>query len=462
MEELPGIRTNNAEIKSFSDFCCYNRRNLPESRSLCFVRLIGYYSSLAEDVEKTDCFLSGRTAEKLFYLRTDNFPKLNLNNDIDFYSKCYEAWIKNNFRDLHTKYIYNNSSVDRSIQLVRDIFLKFRSNATQTIERNFCIKLMFWLDCICEKLSFKFDSEYNAKIIFENVSGIHEYLFCYLLALIDFDILLIQCEKDIDSAAERLHLSSSFVMGEKREFHINAYDCRKFPDKTSSNIVNGSSENKIKIILPERPMSKRNNIHNFSNNKGQGLRCEKSIEELAKSASSVVLIAIHNEKGEVIGSGSGIMIGRSGFILTNNHVARGGMFYSVKIEDDDRIYETDEIVKYNTIQDLAVIKIEHELVPLKFYHGEKLARGQRVVAIGSPLGLFNTVSDGIISGFRTIDCVEMIQYTAPTSHGSSGGALLNMYGEVIGISTAGIDSGQNINLAVSYKFINDFINGFIY
>ena len=209
-------------------------------------------------------------------------------------------------------------------------------------------------------------------------------------------------------------------------------------------------------------MSKRNNIHNFSNNKGQGLRCEKSIEELAKSASSVVLIAIHNEKGEVIGSGSGIMIGRSGFILTNNHVARGGMFYSVKIEDDDRIYETDEIVKYNTIQDLAVIKIEHELVPLKFYHGEKLARGQRVVAIGSPLGLFNTVSDGIISGFRTIDCVEMIQYTAPTSHGSSGGALLNMYGEVIGISTAGIDSGQNINLAVSYKFINDFINGFIY
>ena len=126
---------------------------------------------------------------------------------------------------------------------------------------------------------------------------------------------------------------------------------------------------------------------------------------MAKSAESVVLIAIHNEKGEVIGSGSGIMIGRSGFILTNNHVARGGMFYSVKIEDDDRIYETDEIVKYNTIQDLAVIKIERELVPLKFYHGEKLARGQRVVAIGSPLGLFNTVSDCIISGFRTIDCV---------------------------------------------------------
>lgn len=54
----------------------------------------------------------------------------------------------------------------------------------------------------------------------------------------------------------------------------------------------------------------------------------------------------------------------------------------------------------------------------------------------------------------------MIQFTAPISHGSSGGAVLNMYGEVIGISTAGIDSGQNINLAVGYESINMFIRGF--
>ena len=54
----------------------------------------------------------------------------------------------------------------------------------------------------------------------------------------------------------------------------------------------------------------------------------------------------------------------------------------------------------------------------------------------------------------------MIQFTAPISHGSSGGAVLNMYGEIIGISTAGIDSGQNINLAVDYKDIRFFANGF--
>ena len=54
----------------------------------------------------------------------------------------------------------------------------------------------------------------------------------------------------------------------------------------------------------------------------------------------------------------------------------------------------------------------------------------------------------------------MIQFTAPTSHGSSGGAVLNMYGELIGISTAGIDSGQNLNLAIGYENIKMFTNGF--
>ena len=99
--------------------------------------------------------------------------------------------------------------------------------------------------------------------------------------------------------------------------------------------------------------------------------------------------------------------------------------------------------------------------PLPVYDGrKKLVRGQRVVAIGSPLGLFNSVSDGIISGFRKIKDVDMIQFTAPISSGSSGGAVLNMYGEIIGISTAGVDSGQNINLAVDYSNIRLFAQGF--
>ena len=173
------------------------------------------------------------------------------------------------------------------------------------------------------------------------------------------------------------------------------------------------------------------------------------------------MIAVHDSRHEVIGTGSGIMIGRGGYILTNDHVVSGGRFFSVRMEDDEEIYPTDEIIKYNYNLDLAVIRISRQLNPLPIYNGaQKLVRGQKVVAIGSPLGLFNSVSDGIISGFRNIRNVDMIQFTAPISPGSSGGAVLNMQGEVIGISTAGFDDGQNINLAVSYEDIRMFARGF--
>ena len=173
------------------------------------------------------------------------------------------------------------------------------------------------------------------------------------------------------------------------------------------------------------------------------------------------MITIHNKRGKPIGSGSGIAIGKEGFILTNFHVTGTGGVFSVQLENDETIYRTSEIIKYHPQLDLAVLRIDRELTPLKMYSGrDELRRGQSVVAIGSPLGLFNTVSDGIISGFREINGIEMIQFTAPISGGSSGGALLNMHGEVIGISTAGFSRGQNLNLAVSYKDIIPFIGNF--
>lgn len=195
-------------------------------------------------------------------------------------------------------------------------------------------------------------------------------------------------------------------------------------------------------------------------------RVEKSYEELARLASSVVQIfgitgqSSNSDRFQIVGSGSGIMIADSGYILTNNHVARASHKYAVRIENDDKVYFTNRLVKYHSDFDLAIIQIERKLTPLPIYRGpQPLVRGQKVVAIGSPEGLFNTVSDGIISGFRTINGVDMIQFTAPISNGSSGGAILNMYGEVIGISTSGFDEGQNINFAVGYEIILNFTRG---
>ena len=83
--------------------------------------------------------------------------------------------------------------------------------------------------------------------------------------------------------------------------------------------------------------------------------------------------------------------------------------FTVRIENDSACYRTSQVIKYNALLDLAVIRIDRALVPLSVYKGpQKLVRGQKVVAIGSPLGLFNSVSDGIISGFRKMDDVDLI------------------------------------------------------
>lgn len=215
----------------------------------------------------------------------------------------------------------------------------------------------------------------------------------------------------------------------------------------------------VQVRIPPRAVQSHGSVG--QNSVSRGARAEMSFEQLAQLASSVVMIMVHDKKGETFASGSGIMIGRKGYILTNNHVLSEGCFFTVRIENDDNCYRADQIIKYNQVLDLAVIRIDRELVPLPVYNGpQKLVRGQKVVAIGSPLGLFNSVSDGIIAGFRVLDEVDMIQFTAPTSPGSSGGAVLNMYGEVIGISTAGAPGAQGINWAVGYEFINLFTQGF--
>ena len=318
-----------------------------------------------------------------------------------------------------------------------------------------------------------------------------------MLTLIGVDVLLIQNKADIEVQTDIKELSTEFIFGTFGNCNIPEYrkkekrveieqSQRKRQREWKQQEHQGEVEQRgieqqemIKVRLPERrkegvnipkgdtrneqsEVEKILNIYEQSKttDRKRKERTEKSFEELAQLASSVVMIAVHNKAGDVIATGSGIMISQNGYILTNYHVITDGDFYSIQIEEDEKMYQTDEVVKYHSVFDLAILRINRKLNPIPIYKGsQKLVRGQKVVAIGSPLGLFNSVSDGIISGFRNIDGVDMIQFTAPTSHGSSGGAVLNMHGEVIGISTAGIDKGQNINLAVGYECINLFVRG---
>jgi len=149
--------------------------------------------------------------------------------------------------------------------------------------------------------------------------------------------------------------------------------------------------------------------------------------------------------------GSGFIISKDGYIVTNNHVIKDADQIKVILHDKKQ-YDA-EIIGTDPVTDLALIKIKREnLVPLKFGSSSKTQVGSWVVAIGSPFGLEQTVTAGIVSAKGRIigsgPYDDFIQTDASINPGNSGGPLLNLKGEVIGINTAIIRSGQGIGFAI--------------
>ena len=149
--------------------------------------------------------------------------------------------------------------------------------------------------------------------------------------------------------------------------------------------------------------------------------------------------------------GSGFIIDKAGYIVTNNHVIKDADQVKVILHDDQE-YDA-RIIGVDPVTDLALIKIDAKgLKPLKFGSSKNAPVGSWVVAIGSPFGLEQTVTAGIISAKGRIigsgPYDDFIQTDASINPGNSGGPLLNMDGEVVGINTAIIKSGQGIGFAI--------------
>ena len=172
-------------------------------------------------------------------------------------------------------------------------------------------------------------------------------------------------------------------------------------------------------------------------------------DAVEKAADSVFMLEIYDANNRKIASGSGFVIFQSSIMATNYHVIEDGA-YVIAISDDSDKYCIDEVCASDKKQDLALLRFDPSSAvrPLEYDAEDHLKRSQPVVAIGSPAGLKNTVSIGNISAFYDEGKKNWIQFTAPISAGSSGGALLNDQGKVIGITTATYASTQNVNLAV--------------
>jgi len=163
--------------------------------------------------------------------------------------------------------------------------------------------------------------------------------------------------------------------------------------------------------------------------------------------------------------GSGFIIDKDGFILTNNHVVEKSDEIKVTLIDGREF--TAKIIGRDPKTDLALIRIEsdHPLMPLSFGDSNKLAVGDWVLAIGNPFGLGNTVTAGIVSakgrviGAGPYD--DFIQTDASINPGNSGGPLLNMNGEIIGINTAIFSqSGGNVGIgfAIPVNIAKDLLS----
>lgn len=159
------------------------------------------------------------------------------------------------------------------------------------------------------------------------------------------------------------------------------------------------------------------------------------------------------------GSASGVILRSDGYILTSNHVVR--IANKIKVSTSDKRTFTGTVVGRDSYSDLAVIKIDaKDLIPAKFGKSEDVRPGDWAIAIGSPLRLDHSVSMGIVSAIgRNLENptarVEMIQTDAAINPGSSGGPLLNIQGEVIGINTAVRNDGQNIGFAIPIATASD-------
>jgi TPR repeat protein len=170
------------------------------------------------------------------------------------------------------------------------------------------------------------------------------------------------------------------------------------------------------------------------------------VEIYQRHSQSVFKITAITEKADNRSFGSAVAIGNNA-VITNCHVTDGMSYYGIL--KDEKVNQMFDFKSKKEV-DLCIYKTAETVNPIaEFRSYETLQVGEKVYAIGSPKQLENTLSEGIVSALRLDGRVRTIQITAPIAPGSSGGALFDAQGRLIGITTSGVDIPGNLNFAVS-------------
>ena len=179
----------------------------------------------------------------------------------------------------------------------------------------------------------------------------------------------------------------------------------------------------------------------------------QNAKEIAKKcmASTVSLVMEDNFK-QPLSLGSGFIVG-DGKVITNLHVIENAKYGYATISGQSKKHKIEGYFVVDKINDLALLSVP-TLVGSSIEMNENIPEiGEKIYSIGNPKGLSGTISEGIISGFRTFNKEKLIQITAPISPGSSGGPVINNDGQLVGVSVGTLKSGQNLNFAIPTKYV---------
>ena len=191
-----------------------------------------------------------------------------------------------------------------------------------------------------------------------------------------------------------------------------------------------------------------------------GLTQSYLIRLVQKVQPAVVTVVTYDINGTAADLGSGFFMDGKGHLITNYHVLKGAYSAEVKTYDGSK-YPIELVVAANEAAD--IIKVRVSIAEQKFHWvqltDQEPSSGERILVVGSPLGLERTVSEGIVSAVRDLPVVgKVFQLSAPISPGSSGSPVVNMKGRVVGVVSFQAAMGQNLNFAVASQGVLNLKN----
>lgn len=234
-------------------------------------------------------------------------------------------------------------------------------------------------------------------------------------------------------------LIMGLVISSKFNFNSNGYAKDITIPKEAVDILSKTNNAMVEVVAAVKPSVV--NISSTKTIKQQGMRSPFSKDPFFKRFFNDEFKFFETPREyKQSGLGSGVIVDKDGYILTNNHVVKDADEIKVKLSDEREF--NGKVIGVDPKTDLAVIKIDSNHLPvIKLGDSDKLHVGETIIAIGNPFGLSHTVTSGIVSAtgranVGIADYEDFIQTDAAINPGNSGGALVNIRGELIGINTA--------------------------